>query len=259
MQSCIYEGRVRHRRHAPVRHAFDYGLFLMYLDLAELPALFRRRALWSVERFNLAQFRRGDHHGDPAVPLDTAIRSLVEARTGRRPAGPIRILTHLRYFGYVFNPVSFYYCFDPDDRRVETIVAEINNTPWGEQHCYVLPVSSSATAGAHHRFRLRKDFHISPFMDMNLAYDWRFTEPGRRLAVHMESYDRGKSLLDVTMSMTRRAISGPALARVLARYPLMTARVITAIYWQALRLRLKKVPFFAHPKYRQPPLEAGST
>lgn len=242
-----------------MRHEFDYRLFLMYLDLAELPTVFNNRLLWSADGFAFAQFRRSDHHGDLAISLDTAMRDLVESRTGSRPEGPIRMLTHLRYFGYIFNPVSFYYCFDAADRHVEAIVAEINNTPWGEQHCYVLPAAKSESGGGHQRFRIRKDFHISPFMDMDLAYDWRFTQPGRRLGVHMESYERGRKLLDVTMSMQRREITGPALAGVLVRYPLMTVRVITAIYWQALRLRLKKVPFYSHPKYGQPRLEGRST
>ena len=136
--SAIYEGTVRHRRRRPRLHAFTYRVFLMYLDLDDLDDVFQGRWLWSTQRPALARFRREDHVGDPSVPLDEAVRDLVAARTGHRPAGPVRLLTHLRYFGYVMNPVSFYYCFAADGAGLEAIVAEVNNTPWGEQHCYVL-------------------------------------------------------------------------------------------------------------------------
>ena len=145
MHSCIYEGWVRHRRFSPIKNVFRYRLFMMYLDLAELPGLFQRRWLWSCEGVNVAYFRRRDHLGDPRIPLDLAVRNLVEQETGTRPKGPIRLLTHLRYFGHCFNPVCFYFCYDQWDREVETIIAEVHNTPWGEAHCYVLGESLDVT------------------------------------------------------------------------------------------------------------------
>jgi DUF1365 family protein len=110
MHSALYIGQVKHRRQAPRVHEFRYPLFMAYLDLAELEQVFARRWFWSIDRANLASFRRSDHLGDPALPLADAVRELVAERTGVRPRGPIRLLTHLRYFGYCFNPVSFYYC-----------------------------------------------------------------------------------------------------------------------------------------------------
>ncbi|MGB5592048.1 MAG: DUF1365 domain-containing protein [Gammaproteobacteria bacterium] len=247
MKSCIYEGRVKHQRSAPVEHGFEYRLFMMYLDLAEAPQLFQKRWLWSVGRRSLAWLKREDHMGDPARSLDDSVRDLVAARTGRRPSGPIRLLTHLRYFGYCFNPVSFYYCFDQEDRRVETIVAEVNNTPWGEQHCYVLADGAELGTTGARRFSLSKQMHVSPFMPMDIEYDWRFSSPGDLLSVHMQNLRGGKSLFNVSLALERSQISGPALARVLIMYPLMTARVFLAIHWQALRLWLKRCPFFTHP------------
>ena len=247
VHSCIYQGRVRHRRFRPVAHMFSYSLFLMYLDLDELPALFKKRWLWSSEHFTLAQFRRRDHLGDTRIPLVQAVRDLVEQRTGARPQGPIRLLTHLRYFGYCFNPVSFYFCYDRADRRVETIVAEVTNTPWDEQYCYVLPESLNEAHGNKKRYRFPKAFHVSPFIDMEVDYDWRFLEPDRQLVLHMDNLKEGRKLFDATLTLTRQEITGPALASALIRYPLMTGKVIAAIYFQALRLWLKKTPFYAHP------------
>lgn len=247
MNSCIYAGRVRHRRYSPVPHSFTYRLFMLFLDLEELPVLFKDRWLWSVDRPNLASFRRTDHIGDPAMALDQSIRQMVESQTGHRPTGPIRLLTHLRYFGYVFNPVSFYFCYDASGHHVESIVAEITNTPWGERHCYVLGPQGNLGQGGRKRYRLDKAFHISPFIDMNVAYDWRFSEPASQVAIHMENLKAGHPFFDATMVLQRREISGAALARVLAEYPVMTLKVIGAIYWQALRLWVKGVPFHEHP------------
>lgn len=257
MNSAIYTGLVRHRRYNPVPHSFTYRLFMMYLDLDELPTLFKDRWLWSVDRGNVAWFKRGDHVGDPAIPLDQSIRQLVEARTGKRPTGPIRLLTHLRYFGYVFNPVSFYFCYDASDRHVESIVAEITNTPWGERHCYVLGPEDNRACGSRKRHQLAKAFHISPFIDMNVVYDWRFSEPTSQLAIHMDNLRAGQPFFDATMVLRRKEISGASLARVLVQYPLMTVKVIGAIHWQALKLLIKGVPFHVHPAKLAKPKEAS--
>ena len=252
MQSCIFEGRVRHNRKKPVAHSFAYRIFYMYLDLAELPTLFEKRWLWSSTRRALARFRRTDHVGPADEPLAETIKELVRNETGTEPAGPIRLLTQLSYFGFCFNPVSFYYCFDREGKQVETIVAEVSNTPWGERCCYVLPRDRSEGSANPLRFTPDKIMHVSPFMDMAIDYDWSFTEPGDRLNVFMANAKDGERLFDASIALTRTEITGASLARVLLQYPWMTARVVVAIYWQALRLWLKRVPFYPHPDKRQP-------
>ena len=239
----------------PAPHSFSYRMFMMYLDLDELPELFNGRWLWSARRAALARFRRQDHMGSPEISLGQAVRDLVKSQTGEEPDGPIRLLTHLRYFGHVFNPVSFYYCFDKEDQYVETIVAEVNNTPWGEQHCYVLPQSDNHGQGKHSRFSPKKVMHVSPFMEMDVDYDWRFKQPGESLTVHMENARKGEKIFDATLDLQRREISGASLAKVLMSFPLMTMKVVAAIHWQALRLWLKSVPVHDHPNKGQTSLE----
>jgi DUF1365 family protein len=251
MNSCIYEGHVRHRRFRPVANSFRYRIFFMFIDLEELPKLFDGIFLWSPDRVNLAYLRRRDHLGDPRVPLEQAVRDLVEDRGANRPHGPIRVLTHLRYFGYCFNPVSFYYCYDHTGQQVETIVAEIHNTPWGEEHCYVLDEElNEHPAKGWKRYQFGKNFHISPFMDMDIWYDWRFRRPGTSLSVHMINIEKGRKLFDATLTLRREEISKRNLTKVLFSYPLMTLKVTTMIYLQALRLWSKGTPIFVHPDKR---------
>ncbi len=262
MHSSLYFGRVRHRRFLPREHTFRYDLFMVYLDLAELDRVFAGRWLWSTRRTALARFRRADYLGDPSLSLDEAVRQRVAQATGQRPTGPIRMLTHLRYFGYVFNPVSFYYVHDAADTRVETIVAEITNTPWEERHSYVLtqdtagnPTNSDDPTqcprpGAPQRHRFAKAFHVSPFMPMEQGYDWRFSEPGNTLSVHMQNLQAESKVFDATLALERQPITGASLARALLLFPLMTLKIIAAIHWQALRLWLKRTPFHAHPSRR---------
>jgi len=257
VKSALYRGSVVHRRRSPVRHDFRMRLSMLYLDLAELPRVFDGRWLWSMERRNVAAFHRSDHLGDPARPLDACVRDLVEARTGQRPDGPIRLLTQLRWWGYAFNPVSFHYVFDAADERVETVVADVTNTPWGERHAYVL----GRERGARERTRglaaeRRKAFHVSPFMGMDLAYRFAFSEPGERLRVAIASRadgDDAAPFFHAALELERRPLSGRTLARALATGPFASGRVVAGIYAQALRLRWKGVPVYPHPGRPAPP------
>jgi DUF1365 family protein len=237
--SAIYEGVVAHRRSEPREHAFSYRVLMMYLDLGELPQLFDGNLLWSSRWPALGWFRRSDYLGDAGVPLDQAVRELVVERTGYRPEGPVRVLTNVRCFGPCFNPVSFYYCFDPDGQQVQAIVAEVSNTPWGERHAYVSRELTSRHA---------KVLHVSPFLELDHEYELRLSPPGERLAVSIGADRGGRRAFDATLALERRPLTSRSLTKILLGHPPMSMKVSAGIYAQALRLWLKGVPVQPHPK-----------
>jgi DUF1365 family protein len=242
--SAVYEGWIRHRRWQPIEHAFRYPLFLMYLDLDELPGLFDGHFAWSARRPALAWLRRADHLGDPRRPLREAVLDLVEHRIGRRPGGAVRMLTQLRHLGVAFNPVSFHYCFGGDG-RLEALAADFTNTPWGERHAYVLGGHDSATGVL--TGRMRKEFHVSPLLDMRTEYVWRVTEPAAALQVHIESHGSSGRVFDATLSLRRRELEPRILRRMLLRNPVQPATTLARIYTQAALLRLRGAPYHPHP------------
>lgn len=250
--SAVYEGWLRHRRFKPVENSFRYRLFMAYLDLEELPDVLDPFPLWSARRAAPAHFRRDDFMGDPERLLAECARDAVEARTGTRPGGPVRLLANLRYFGHAFNPVCFYYCFDPTGKRVEAVVADVNSIPWGESHSYVL--GRGERRGVVLAERLDKRLHVSPLMGMDQTYAFRANEPGEELIVNIESNSNSEEakVFDATLSMHRRELSTPLLTRMLARYPAMSLQVVAKIYAQALRLRLKGARYFPHPEGKKP-------
>jgi uncharacterized protein len=256
--SCLYEGFVRHRRFGTPSDQLRYPLFMAYLDLDELPELFDGRLLWSARRPALAWFRRADHLGDAQTPLSESVRALVAERAGISLDGPIRLLTHLRYAGHCFNPVSFYYCFDAAGERVRAVVAHVTNTPWGDQHSYVLALDGPQDGdrgGAPQASRvLRGEFakalHVSPLMGMQHIYDWRLTTPAETLSVQIDSTHAASDerVFDATLALHRRELSSAELRRMLARYPLLTMRLTARIYTHALRLRMRGASWHARPQ-----------
>jgi uncharacterized protein len=235
--SAIYQGAIRHRRFAVRPREFRHRIAMAYIDLAELPQLLGGRLV--ATRPGIVRFRRRDYLGDPALQLDAAVRELVRERTGRAPQGPIRLLTHLRTFGHCFNPVSFYYCFAADGRQLETVVAEVTNTPWGERHAYVLRDDEGAG--------FDKALHVSPFMGMDQSYSWRAPAPGPTLSVHIESSEHGTRVFDATLRLRRIALDSRSLARITARHPAATLRMQALIYGHAVALKLRGVPVHPHP------------
>jgi hypothetical protein len=237
--SAIYEGVVAHRRSEPREHAFSYRVSLLYLDLAELPALFDGHPLWSARRPAIGWFRRSDYLGDPEVPLAEAVRRLVAERTGERPEGPVRVLTTARCFGHCFNPVSFYYCFDPSGEEVQAVIAEVTNTPWGERHAYVSRELTSRHA---------KALHVSPFFELDYEYELALTRPGEELDVSIAAMRGGRRAFRATLALERRPLNRRSLTALLLSRPPMSMKVSAAIYAQALRLWLKGVKVQPHPR-----------
>lgn len=255
--SAVYLGDIAHRRHQPREHRFAYPTAMLLLDLDELPDALEGHRGWGVERRAPLAFRRADHHGDPDLPLADAIRDTVQDRTGRRPAGPVRLLTKPRILGRDFNPVTFAYCFAPDGRTLQAVLAEVTNTPWGESHAYVVDVRdaerrapdgpAAAEPGGTLTWGLDKVFHVSPFMAMDHRYRWRLSVPDERLLVHLESHREGERVFDATLTLRRRPLDAAGLRAFVRRQPLGTIADVARIYGHALALAVKRVPHFPHP------------
>ena len=249
MRSRIYQGVLRHRRVSPRHHEFSYRVAMVYLCLDEVAELFKQQRFWSCSGPALAEFRRSDFLGDPGVPLQQEVRRRIHEETGALHTGPIYLLANLRYFGFVMNPIACYYCFNDDETRLEYVVAEVNNTPWNERHSYVLPGPGT---GTWLKTAFDKQFHVSPFNPMAMRYHWRSNTPAKRLVLHMENTAGGERVFDATLSLSAQPMTASTMSSLLIRYPLMTVKVALAIYWQALRLYLKGIPVFTHPKNTDP-------
>ncbi len=273
--SCLYEGVIRHRRRTPAKNSFKFSAFMFYLDLDELDDVFNGGWFWSNRRFSYASFRRCDHLKEfPAErDLKTCVEEVLVDNGVDAELGKVCLLTQLRYCGFRMNPISLYYCFGKSDQRLIAVIAEVNNTPWDEQHVYVIPdhecksaeVSGSSThlagtAVASERRtlekrqrsikteKLNKSFHVSPFMHCDMHYRMIYSLPEEKIGVKMENFDAGKKIFDVSMVMQRKPITKLRLFWMSAKYPVYSLKVFAGIYFQALKLYLKKVPFHPHPK-----------
>ena len=237
IDSGLFVGTLRHRRFAPVPHAFTYPLFMALLDVDRVPELMRVSRVTSYNRWNWASFDDRDHLGDPTRALRDRL-GIDAARHGiDLPDGRIFLLTHLRHLGYGFNPVSFFYCFDAAE-RLQVVLAEVSNTFGGSHNYWLRPDPASRTF----RAAATKSLYVSPFMPVDLEYAFAFTPPAGRLVAHMETSQAGAVGFDATLSLERRPWNAAEIRRVLVRYPAITATVMAGIHWQALRLWWKGVP-----------------
>ena len=247
MHSAIYQGYLRHRRFTPHVHKFSYRVFMMYLDLDELDQVLEKSPFWSRRAWRPARFERADFHGDPALSLKQAIRARIHDETGHWHDGPVRMLANLRYFGFIINPITCYYCFDSQE-KLQYIVVEVTNTPWNERQSYVLDCDPKKRL---QRIHFQKLMHVSPFNPMNMKYRWCSNSPSSMLSLNLETERDDEIHVDATMALKRREINAASLAGILLQHPWMTAKVAAAIYWEALKLWIKRNPFYDHPAQRK--------
>ncbi len=246
-KNYIYSGNIRHRRFVPFYKQFNYSTFMVFFDISKIEGLFKRSLFWNVNKSALVSYNRKDYHGNISLDLDEAVRQTVKNKTGITLNGPIRILTHLRYFGYCFNPVSFYYCYNSDDTDVEIIMAEVTNTPWNERHCYFI----TDKIKKNFKQNLKKNFHVSPFWDMEHDYEWYFSIPEHFLNVNMKNFKSEEKVFDATLTLNNRIeMNYYNLLMFTIKYPFITLMVFIRIHYQALKLLLKGATFFKHPKFR---------
>ena len=227
---------------------------MAYLDLDEVDTLAARTRGFGTRWFSPLRFKRADYLSPDIPDLRTAVRQRLTELCGDAPEGPIRMLGHLRCLGHCFNPVVFYYGFAADGCTLTHILAEITNTPWGQRHQYALPVRAAARHGDSLHFHFAKHFHVSPFLPMQLGYDWRFTSPAQALRIHMNvDAPQGARPFDATLVLERRNWSSTSVIGSVLRFPWQTLSVMWRIYWQALRLRIKRNPFYDHPGHSTDP------
>jgi uncharacterized protein len=244
-ESGIYTGTLRHRRFQPRKHDFTYRLFMAWLDVDQIPSRMAKSRWTSYNRFNWASYYETDHFGDPRLPLRERLRKDAQAHGIDLPDGPIFLLTHLRYLGYCFNPISLYFFYERND-NLGTVLAEVNST-FGETSNYWLPVSNRVPPENSLRFRVPKVMHVSPFMGMDLDYEFVLTQPSDTLVIHMNTIVRDASPRPFDATLTLQHQPWAALPGALVRHPWMTAKVIGAIHWEAFRLYVKGIPVLTHP------------
>jgi DUF1365 family protein len=243
LRSAVYEGWLRHRRFGPgTTGEFSYRVAMPMLFLDEIDSVLAMHPLWSRRLPAPVRFRRDDFMGDPRAPLEQVVLDRVEEALGRRPEGPVGLLANVRTWGFLFNPISLYYCTGAGGGAVEALVAEVENTPWHERCSYVV--------GPPGRHRFAKALHVSPFLPMGVDYELRYSVPGESLAVRLDVLRAEEPLMSATLSLRRRLLDRRALGRLIWAHPAITHRVSVGIYAQAARLRLRGARFHAHPAKR---------
>lgn len=253
VNSCLYTGWVRHRRFSPVKHEFQYQLFMLCLDLDDIESIDllpwwikRESKFWWVSFCEGDYLPLGNKSGSPdsQINLKNRVLNYVEETIGLRPKGSVKMLAQCRYFGYIKNPLCTFYCYDETGSAPVAIVAEVHNTPWGERYAYVLDARTQPPD--KQCFEFDKRFHVSPFNPIAMQYRWRSTAPSESLLIHLENWQDGVEIMDATLNLSKVPLTAKNLLSKVIAFPLVTVKIISAIYWQALKLWIKRAPFYSH-------------
>ena len=251
VHSALYRGYVQHRRFTPKKNSFRYPVCMAYIDLDEASSVFSLSRLWKKEQKAPVSFYRKDFFDGSLTDLKTSILDFAEKESGQRPSGAVRLLANLRYFGYITNPIACYYCFDKSrgEEQLKGVVAEVTNTPWHDRCWYYIPANGAEKV--QHQFK--KSMHVSPFMPMDLDYHWQNSIPGENLALAIQTYQNGKMNFTASLLLSREEMSAKNQRSFVFKYPLETVKVISRIYWQALKIWVKGIPYIPKPPTANPP------
>lgn len=237
MENALYRGELFHKRMSPVRHTFKYDHACVFADIENIQNIADISPFVSVEKPNLLSFYRQDFlPSERSLYEEVCLRVL--QKTGEVFRGKVYLLANWRTCGMTMNPLALFYCFEND--VLEYVIGEVHNTPWNERHVYVLALADSPMAS-------KKNFHVSPFMPMDLCYGWAVNVPGKKLTVSINVDQQGKNIFSVTMQLNEQLLTKNALHKMMRRFPMMALSTLMSIYYQALRLWMKRVPIFSHP------------
>ena len=249
--SALYRGAVIHRRLRPKTHKLRYSIFNILFDIDELPRLNKELRLFSLNRFNLFSFYERDY-GDGQTPLRSHVESILKQDGIDIAGGPIRLLCMPRILGFVFNPLSVYFCYRPSG-TLDAILYEVSNT-FGERHNYLVPIRGNTEQNSPSVIEqsAEKHFHVSPFLPLNLRYRFRIAPPKETVSVSVHVHDEAGLLVAASLSASRRELTDGALSKTFVSYPLLTLKVVAGIHWEALKLWLKGIKIWTKP---EPPRE----
>ncbi|MDN3616157.1 DUF1365 domain-containing protein [Vibrio gallaecicus] len=248
--SGIYWGNVRHRRFGEITHKFSYQLFMMGIDLDELAKTSSRSLVFGLRWFNPIRFVESDYIRNEPGNLKDRISDKVKLLGGTwDTSNRVTMLVQCRCLGLYFSPINCYFCYDSAG-KCQYMLAEVSNTPWRQRHYYLIDMAKE--------MKVKKDFHVSPFMDLNMMYHWKIKPPAHSTLVHIENRKPNdqnieRKVFDATLALSKRPISSQSLWNTLLSIPAMTFKIVFGIYYQALKLFIKKVPFVAHPETKSEP------